>query len=165
MSALIPAEEYFNILSQAKLTCVDLIFKNTQGQVLLGYRNNKPAQGTWFVPGGAVRKHEGILEAVGRVTRNEIGTGVTSSEFYAIAEHNYPDNFADKEGVESNFIVLAFSCVLESEDFQEDAQHEALKWWDILDLLASPEVHPFTKAYFHPDPDPSVIIIKTGKGA
>lgn len=160
MSALIPAEEYLNILSKAKLTCVDLIYKNAQGQVLLGYRNNKPAQDTWFVPGGAVRKHEGILEAVGRVTRNEIGTGVSFSEFYAIAEHNYPDNFAEKEGVPSNFIVLAFSCVLESEEFREDAQHEALQWWNISDLLSSPEVHPFTKAYFQENPDPSVIIVK-----
>jgi hypothetical protein len=29
-----------------------------------------------------------------------------------------------------------------------DAQHRELAWWRVPDLLASPEVHPYTKAYF-----------------
>jgi colanic acid biosynthesis protein WcaH len=29
----------------------DLIFKNSQGEILLGKPNNRPAQCFWFVPG------------------------------------------------------------------------------------------------------------------
>lgn len=47
--------------------------ENTQGQVLLGQRLNRPAQGYWFVPGGRIHKDETMTQAFARLTKEELG--------------------------------------------------------------------------------------------
>jgi colanic acid biosynthesis protein WcaH len=41
-------------------------------ELLLGLRNNRPAQGSWFVPGGAIRKGEPRAAALQRVAAREL---------------------------------------------------------------------------------------------
>jgi colanic acid biosynthesis protein WcaH len=42
------------VIASTPLISIDLVVKNTKGEYLLGYRNNRPAQGFWFVPGGRI---------------------------------------------------------------------------------------------------------------
>lgn len=42
------------------LVSIDLMIKNAQDQMLWGRRNNRPAQGYWFVPSGRICKNEGL---------------------------------------------------------------------------------------------------------
>ena len=51
-------KEFREIIKNAPLVSIDLIVKNREGKILLGLRINKPAQNTWFVPGGRIRKDE-----------------------------------------------------------------------------------------------------------
>jgi colanic acid biosynthesis protein WcaH len=39
----------------------------------MGWRGNDPARGTWFVPGGRIRKNEKIADAFERIIRTETG--------------------------------------------------------------------------------------------
>ena len=52
---MIPTELYARILQDMPIFCVDAIVLH-HGKVLLVYRNNKPAQHLWWVPGGRVLK-------------------------------------------------------------------------------------------------------------
>ena len=47
---MLSKEKYYKIIEQTTLTSVDLI-PYYDGKILLGFRKNKPAQGTWFTPG------------------------------------------------------------------------------------------------------------------
>ncbi|XYB84552.1 NUDIX domain-containing protein [Vibrio parahaemolyticus] len=53
-----------------------MVIENAQGQTLLGLRNNRPAQGFWFVPGGRVLKGESLKDAFLRLCQDEVGLEV-----------------------------------------------------------------------------------------
>ena len=46
----------------------------------MGFRNNSPAKGTFFVPGGRVFKHESMGAAVERVMKDEVNVEVRADE-------------------------------------------------------------------------------------
>lgn len=48
------SKTFQTIIGATPLVSIDLIVKKAKGEVLLGYRTNRPAQGDWFVPGGWV---------------------------------------------------------------------------------------------------------------
>ena len=58
---------------QPPLISIDLLVQNEHGEYLLGLRNNRPAQGYWFVPGGRVLKNETLDGAFKRLTFEELG--------------------------------------------------------------------------------------------
>ena len=148
----IPKEEYVKIIKQTQIISTDLIIFNKLGQVLLGYRNNEPAKNTWFVPGGKVRINERIHDAVRRVTKQELGVELHASKDLGVYHHPYTNNFAnDDHG--THYVVFAVTIDLEHDiDLTTDDQHSQLEWWDIEKLVSHPDVHTFTKNYFHPSP-------------
>ena len=143
--------DLINIIRNAPLVSIDLVVKNKQGEVLLGLRSNKPAMGTWFVPGGRIRKGEHIQDAFKRIIKNEIGAEVNfaAGRFLGVFEHFYDDNFAGMPGFGTHYVVLGYELHLPDEvkEFQSKQHHE-FRWWKISDLLESELVHPNTKAFF-----------------
>ena len=70
---MIDKETFLQIVDSTPLVSIDLILENQQGKVLLGMRNNSPAQGYWFVPGGIIRKNERLYDAFKRISSVELG--------------------------------------------------------------------------------------------
>ncbi|TOG48146.1 hypothetical protein CGJ00_12225 [Vibrio parahaemolyticus] len=64
------------VVRSTPLVSIDLVIENAQGQTLLGLRNNRPAQGFWFVPGGRVLKGESLKDAFLRLCQDEVGLEV-----------------------------------------------------------------------------------------
>ncbi|HGU2589280.1 TPA: NUDIX domain-containing protein, partial [Escherichia coli] len=50
------SQDFATIVRSTPLISIDLIVENEFGEILLGKRINRPAQGYWFVPGGRVLK-------------------------------------------------------------------------------------------------------------
>jgi colanic acid biosynthesis protein WcaH len=69
------------------------VVKNTRSEYLLGYRNNRPAQGFWFVPGGRFFKNETMGDAFIQLCKNELGASLTRQQarFLDPIEHFYDD--------------------------------------------------------------------------
>jgi colanic acid biosynthesis protein WcaH len=65
-------------VTSVPLVSVDLVVRHDGGAVL-GRRQNEPAKGEWFVPGGRVHKDERLTDAVHRVARTELGSDVTAT--------------------------------------------------------------------------------------
>ena len=155
-TGFIPKEEYIEVINKTQIISTDFLIFNNDGQVLLGLRNNEPAKGTWFVPGGRVYKHEMIQDAVKRITKQELGKALEKTSDLGVYHHIYPNNFAnDNHG--THYVVFAVNIVLESQDSYDvllvpDDQHSTLKWWNVEDILIHPDVHNYTKNYFHPSP-------------
>jgi colanic acid biosynthesis protein WcaH len=142
---------FLKIVELTPLVSIDLIIYNEAGEVLLGFRRNRPAQDCWFVPGGKILKDERIPSAIRRVALTELGLELDPalSKFKGVYEHLYGDNFAGVEGITTHYIVLAHEFhLLANIRINGDDQHAELRWWKVTDLLAGPSVHENTKAYF-----------------
>lgn len=139
---------FSNVVANTPLISIDLIVKNKEGQVLLGKRVNKPAQDSWFVPGGRVFKDEKLDDAFSRIVYDELGIKLSRSSaiFYGLYEHFYDNNvFNDK--FSTHYIVLAHVIRLEVLP-KLNNQHSSYKWFDIEELLADENVYKYTKDYF-----------------
>ncbi len=142
--------QFQQIVAATPLISLDLIVRNGQGQVLLGRRLNRPAQGYWFVPGGRVRKDERLDAAFLRLTQEELGLAASreSARLLGPYEHFYADNFSGTEFT-THYVVLGYELAWQG---QQDAlpisQHDQYRWFEVADLLQDPSVHQHTKDYF-----------------
>ena len=50
--------DFLTVVRLTPLVAIDLIVTDGNRRILLGHRRNRPAQGTWFVPGGRITKNE-----------------------------------------------------------------------------------------------------------
>lgn len=144
-------EEFAGVVEAAPLVSLDLIVRNHEGNILLGYRNNRPAQSFWFVPGGRVRKNERLDDAFTRLTNIELKLDISRQQaaFLGPYEHLYSDNFMGREGSGTHYVVLAYELQLApDQQCSLDDQHARQRWWSAAELLAEDRVHPNTKAYF-----------------
>jgi colanic acid biosynthesis protein WcaH len=142
-------EEFLRIVDATPLVSIDLIIRHGDGRALLGQRLNRPARGSWFVPGGRIRKNELVQEALRRISERELGVSIGSATLAGVFDHIYEDNFLGAPGVNTHYVVLAFAAGLPPKIvLTPDEQHSELRWWSVKDLLAEPLVHENTKAYF-----------------
>lgn len=148
---MISNEQFLKVIDATPLVSIDLIIENNKGEVLLGKRLNKPAQGYWFVPGGRIRKNEKISEAFNRISETELGTALSidNAQLLGAYNHIYDDNYLGKEIINTHYVVLGYKVkLLDAINIQGDDQHSELKWWSIAELMNSIEVHQNTKTYF-----------------
>ncbi|WP_421218163.1 GDP-mannose mannosyl hydrolase [Aeromonas jandaei] len=142
--------QFQQMVAAMPLISIDLIVRNDQGQVLLGRRLNRPAQGYWFVPGGRVRKDERLDTAFLRLTQEELGLAASRNSACLLGpyEHFYADNFSGTE-FSTHYVVLGYELAWQG---QQDAlpirQHDQYRWSDVAELLQDPSVHQHTKDYF-----------------
>ena len=66
-------DTFKTIVDTTPLVSIDLLVRNVDGQILVGKRVNRPAQGFWFVPGGRILKNERLSDAFARLTEAELG--------------------------------------------------------------------------------------------
>ena len=145
-------EEFLEVVERTPLVSIDLIVRRADGRVLLGRRTNEPAKGCWFVPGGRIRKNERLADAFRRICEAELGKPLVISEakFLGVFEHLYPTNFAEKPGIGTHYIVLAYE--LNVHDLPERLpadQHGEFDWLEVQRILETDGVHENTRAYFH----------------
>ncbi len=149
MTRLAP-ELYAQIVRLTPLTSIDLIVRNRRGQMLLGLRRNRPAQGSWFVPGSRFGKNETIAAAFTRITADELGREMSVSEarFLGVFEHFYDDNFSTDPSFGTHYVVLAYALDVDPESLAPpDDQHRDYLWLDDRQMLSRDDVHPNTRAY------------------
>lgn len=138
---------FLDVVRNTPLVSIDLIVRDHDGRILVGRRVNEPAQGTWFVPGGSIRKDERLAAALARISAGELGVTLTMDEvrFAGVYEHFYDTNFAEVDGVSTHYVVLAYVVqrAFDTAGLPAD-QHSAWTW---LSDPAMPDVHPNTLAY------------------
>ncbi|MGB0732766.1 MAG: GDP-mannose mannosyl hydrolase [Pontibacterium sp.] len=138
------------VVANAPLVSLDLIVKDSDGHVLLGRRNNRPAKGNWFVPGGRILKGEAVDVAIERLTKDELGRAyqLNDTSYHGLYDHFYVDSIWGDE-VSTHYLVNAFVLQVDPKALVLPmAQHNDYKWFTIEELLSSDEVHIHTKWYF-----------------
>ena len=147
------SETFSTVVASTPLVSIDLVVQNAQGEVLLGQRLDRPAQGFWFVPGGRILKNETLDAAFRRLTLNELGQTFDrcQARLLGVYEHFYIDSvFADAgHGPNTHYVVLGYQLSLSEPQLLEPPrhQHEHYRWWPICVMQGSVEVHDNSRAY------------------
>src|SRR5664279_2413119 len=139
------------VIRLAPLVAIDLIIRDSEDRILLGLRNNEPAKGYFFVPGGIVLKDEPLADAFARIMKRETDHCVMFAEAKLIGafDHFYETNLAGEPGYGTRYISLAHEVRLrDTSGIAPDPQHSEYGWWTVPDLLRSDRVHDHTKLYF-----------------
>jgi colanic acid biosynthesis protein WcaH len=124
-SRWIQDDEWQTIVANVPIVSVDLLVRTETG-LLFGMRENEPAAGYWFVPGGRVRKRETRREAVHRVAEEELGVDVRIVESLGAYEHIY--DTAEIDGVDGkHYLANGYVVETATEEFETDDQHSELR--------------------------------------
>jgi colanic acid biosynthesis protein WcaH len=144
-------EDYAAVVRLTPLVAIDLVVRSPDGRVLVGRRINEPAKGMFFIPGGRITKNETREAAFRRLTLEELGVevGLETARLIGVYEHMYSNNRFGVKGFGTHYIVLAYelNLALDPGTMPKD-QHAEYVWLTPTALVASPEVHENTKAYF-----------------
>jgi colanic acid biosynthesis protein WcaH len=146
---------FLQTIESTPLVAIDLIVPNEDGEYLLGYRLNKPAQNSWFVPGGRIRKGETLDQAFRRIVQDELGYSDLSradADLLGVYEHLYEDNVFGILGVSTHYVVLGYR-LRHSIDTRTlpQKQHSAYRWASASQIKEDVDVHVNTRAYFTAD--------------
>ncbi|MGE4262216.1 GDP-mannose mannosyl hydrolase, partial [Shewanella sp.] len=132
------------------LISIDLIVSDGNGHYLIGMRNNRPAKGYWFVPGGRILKDETLNSAYERILQMELGLKVqdVSRSFLGVYEHFYDDNFSGSN-FSTHYVVLGYK-IQTKQSLQKlpNLQHSEYQWLSCQEILQLETVHKNTKLYF-----------------
>lgn len=145
----VPRADWLQVIGKAPLVSIDLIVRDPENRVLLGWRCNEPAKDCWFTLGVAVRKGESLDAAFARLTTTEFGVAATRQQarFVGVYEHVFETNFMLAPGFGTHYVVLAHELRLTHAEVRADAQHAELRWFSVAELMADARVHPLVKQY------------------
>jgi colanic acid biosynthesis protein WcaH len=144
-------EEFLSVIDRTPLVSIDLVMRDFQGRLLLGLRTNEPAKGSWFVPGGRIRKGETLDDAFARITADELGVPLllSGASLFGAFTHQYETNFISAANVSTHYVVLAYELITPSLPVALPfAQHAEFRWWSEDDAIRSETVHPNNLPYF-----------------
>ena len=140
------------------LVSIDLMITrpgNQGPELLLGLRNNRPAQGWRFTPRGRIRKNEQLPTALRRVAQDEIGLNLdwlSRAQLLGPWDHCYPDSAFDPH-ISTHYVNLPYALHLSAEDAQNlkpptgaDVQHQSWKWISIAEAQGDQKVHEYVRA-------------------
>lgn len=82
----IPEETFGACLDVLPQVCVEVLLER-DGGLLVARRTNEPARGTYFWPGGRLRKGERLEDAARRVAREELGVEVAVEGRVGVYSH------------------------------------------------------------------------------
>jgi len=139
----IPEPEFATCLQHTPQPCVDLVVAY-DGGVVLARRQNEPAKGRLFWPGGRLHKGERLDNAPTRVAREELGLDVRVDERLGVSEHFWEETSV--AGVERRHTVpVVYRVVPEpaGQSLELDAQHGE------YEVLREPrdDLHEYVRAY------------------
>lgn len=149
----LPDGVFATVIRHTPLVSMDLLVRDPVGHVLLGERLRRPARGSWFVPGGRIRKGEPLAAAFRRLCRDELGCDLSLADatFRGVYEHHYDDHvFGDDFG--THYVVLAYELHLDlTLASLPGEQHGDYRWWRVEDLVSDTRVHVHSQWYFQSD--------------
>lgn len=137
---VIPEFLYHQILRSLPIACVDIAIV-ARGSILLVKRDDLPAKGEWWFPGGRVYKGELMKETAKRKALEEAGIECHVGPIIHTAETIFPDG---PGGIPVHSINSCFLLYPTSYDFavKLDSHHSDYEWFNHI----APCLHPYVAA-------------------
>jgi colanic acid biosynthesis protein WcaH len=112
-SNYIPDNLYNQIMNVIPIVSVEAMIVNNQG-ILFLKRNNQPAKGEWWFPGGRMRKGETFEETLRREVKEETGLEVSETKFINVYSRVFPLR---------HDITIAYLCKTKEGKIHIDNEH------------------------------------------
>lgn len=133
-------EDYDFIYSRSPRICVDLLIKNSKGEVLLTKRDIEPYKDHWHFPGGRVKFRESIVDAIRRICKAELGEVPEGILFPVVGVCEFPDEI--QKGQQRHSISIVHELQLDG-DITLDAQAKQFGFFKDLPSPIIPPQHEF----------------------
>lgn len=130
---------YKKILENIPIACIDITIV-ANGRVLLVKRNDPPALGQWWVPGGRVLKSEKMKDAARRKAREEVGIECHVGPIIHTAETIFPDGpyGCSVHSINSCFFLYPTD---KSVSAKLDSHHMEFQWVSSIPR----DIHPYVR--------------------
>ena len=131
---------------------IDMIIYSKIFGILMGKRENDPAKGKLFVPGGRVYKNEKRVDAFNRILLSETGLkfNFEDTKSMGLYEHFYTTNKWHCKDIQTHYIIEARLIELKSnnEDLKInlDDQHSYINWINLYNISQT-DIHEYSKLY------------------
>ena len=155
LTKMLSKKDFISAVDALPLVSVDLCIV-CDDQLLLGERNNKPAKGFLFTPGGRIRKNETWDAALSRIIKDELGLKkgyLTKKTLMGIWDHFYNDS-AFSDDVSTHYVNLPFLFDISAEQKDQfslltgdDLQHKRWIWLELNLASVTQDVHPYVRNY------------------
>ncbi|MFA7285058.1 MAG: DegT/DnrJ/EryC1/StrS family aminotransferase [Candidatus Absconditabacterales bacterium] len=140
----IPEELYRQIVENAVISTVDLLFLNSKNQLFLCYRNNEPLKDIYYIPGGRINKGEPMIQAACRKAKDEVGLDIDPTKLQFLGVYDDLLDNSTYPGVSSHYIPVTYVYRLSQQEEQHigisDDQHSGHKFFDSEDNSLHPMV-------------------------
>jgi ADP-ribose pyrophosphatase YjhB (NUDIX family) len=108
---------------------VDLLITNTQGQILLTWREDEFYGPGWHVPGGVIRFKELAETRIQKVAQSELGVNVIAEKTPVCVK----EVMAENRDVRGHFISMLYCCELVgalslAQAYQQNQPHQNGHW-------------------------------------
>ncbi len=125
-------EEFDAVYSKVPRLTVDIVVRNSEGQVFLTRRYLtkravEPCNGQWHLPGGTVYFGESLMQAVQRITQRELGIKVVEAQSKGCIE--YPSHY--KNGMDQP-VGLVFEVAQYEGIVTPDEEADGYGWYGSL---------------------------------
>ena len=104
----LPEEVFLSLTRLTPMINVDLLIRDTEGRVLLTWREDRFYPAGWHIPGGIIRFRERIGHRIVEVARQELGTTVTVTGGLL----NVQEFIEPERRTRGHFISLLYECEL-----------------------------------------------------
>ena len=138
----IPKELYSQFLSNMPQVSIE-IFLEHEKEVLLAKRNNNPAKGKWFWPGGRLYKGEDFEEAVKRISKEELNVEVKMIGLLGVYNHFWETGKYNNSTTHTVNIVFHVNLLNNRSEIKLDEQHDDY----IFTSKIRPKFHRYVKKY------------------
>lgn len=119
----IPEEKFREIERLMPLASLNAIIVDSKGRVLVMKRNNEPAKGLYWFPGGRIKMGQSFEEALEEQIKEETGLEWSEVEVLKVASVS-SSVFGTRHTVEINFLLRKLS----SSEIRLDQEHSDFKW-------------------------------------
>ncbi|MGL6095661.1 MAG: NUDIX domain-containing protein [Fimbriiglobus sp.] len=138
--SFIPDDLYRRIVEHVPIACVDIVILADRAALLVR-RQDPPAAGQWWVPGGRVLKGEVQRDTAARKAREEVGLDCHVGALVHTAETIFPDG---PYGLTIHSINSCFVLTPKAADFRPtlDARQAEYRW--VREVPAG--LHPYVAA-------------------
>jgi len=126
----IPTKQYNQITELMPIVSVEAVIQ-IDGALLFLKRNNQPAKGEWWFPGGRIKKGETLQEALHREVKEETGLTITEYKLINVYSRVFPQR---------HDITIAYLCKTEKQKIVLDNEHSEYKLFK-----NTSDLHPYIK--------------------
>ena len=133
---------YKIITDKLPIACVDICLINYANQILFIKRNEEPAIGQWWIPGGRIHIGETVEQAAIRIAKKEVNVDISDRNIHRIY---YGETiFKNDDGkVIRHSLNAVVSVLMENKSIKNIKRDETSTAWDWHDNIITKIKHPY----------------------